>query len=68
MVDSKKLKARIVLAGYTQGKLAKAAGMSVNSLNAKINGRAPMNCDEADTLSEILNINTPAEKCEIFLA
>lgn len=68
MVDTKKLKARLTLAGYTQEQLAKSVNMSVNSLNSKINGRAVFNCDEVDAISEILGIEEPAEKAEIFLA
>ena len=69
MVDSRKLKARILLAGYTsQRTLAKDAGMSVNSLNAKINGRRPFSCDEAETLCSVLNITSAEDKADIFLS
>ena len=69
MVDSRKLKARIVLAGFSsQAKLAEATGMSVNSLNAKINGRRVFNCDEVDVLCEALKIESGEEKADIFLA
>ena len=68
MVDTKKLKAAIVLAGYSQSTLAVAAKMSVNSLNAKINGRSSCRCDEVDTLCELLNIKSGSEKAKIFLA
>ena len=68
MVDTKKLKARLALVGYTQEQLAKNVNMSVNSLNCKINGRAVFNCDEVDALCKALGIENPAEKAEIFLA
>lgn len=68
MVDTKKLKARLALVGYTQEQLAKNVNMSVNSLNCKINGRAIFNCDEVDALCKALGIENPAEKAEIFLA
>ena len=68
MVDTKKLKSRLALAGYTQEQLAKSVNMSVNSLNCKINGRAVFNCDEVDALCKELGIEDPAEKAEIFLA
>ena len=55
------------MAGYTQKSLAKAADMSVNSLNAKINGRAEFTIDEVDVLCDLLHIETPDEKVEIFL-
>lgn len=68
MLDSRKLKGRMVQEGYTQAKLAKEAGMSVNTLNSKVNGRTPFNCDEVDVLCDLLNIHAPHEKAEIFLA
>ena len=46
MVDTNLLKGKIVAAGYTQQKLAAEAGMSTNSLNAKINGRKTFDADE----------------------
>ena len=67
MVDTNKLKARLALAGYTQEQLAKEAGMSVNSLNCKINGRAVFNCDEVDAICKVLGVKELAEKAEIFL-
>lgn len=67
MVNTTELKAQIVRSGYNQKTLAKAAKMSVNSLNAKINGRKPMHCDEADILCKLLGITDPVEKVNIFL-
>ena len=67
MVDTNKLKARLALAGYTQEQLAKEAGMSVNSLNCKINGKAVFNCDEVDAICKVLGVKELAEKAEIFL-
>ena len=67
MVDTKKLKSRLVLAGFTQEQLAKEVNMSVNSLNCKINGRAVFNCDEIDAICKVLGIEALIEKAEIFL-
>lgn len=67
MVDTNKLKGRIAAAGYTQRTLAPAVKMSVNSLNAKINGRRKFDCEEADLLCEVLLIKDNQEKAEIFL-
>lgn len=68
MVNTKKLKGRIIEAGYTQASLAPLVGMSVNSLNAKINGKAKLYCDEVDALCAVLGIHDTAEKVEIFLS
>ena len=67
MVNVQRLKAAIVLAGYTQRTLAPAMGMSKNTLNAKVNGRAPVYCDEALRFCEVLGISDPNDKVEIFL-
>ena len=50
MINTNKLKGKMIEAGYTQLSLASAIGMSVNALNAKINGKATFNCDEADAV------------------
>lgn len=68
MVDSAKLKARIVLAGYNQKTLSEATGICVNSINAKLNNRRPFNCDEVDTICKVLGINEAADKVDIFLS
>lgn len=67
MVDTNLLKGKIVAAGYTQRELASEAGMSTNSLNAKINGRKAFDADEVIRLCNLLGIVNPQEKCEIFL-
>lgn len=67
MVNTNLLKGRIVAAGYTQRKLAAAVGMSVNSLNAKINGHKIFDSDEVNRICDTLRITSPNEKCEIFL-
>lgn len=67
MVNTNLLKGRIAVAGFTQKKLAHAAGMSLNSLNAKINGRKIFDADEVIRICDILGIHDPREKCEIFL-
>ena len=67
MVNPNLLKGKITAAGYTQQKLATAVGMSVNSLNAKINGRKTFDADEVIRICNVLGIVNPEEKCEIFL-
>ena len=68
MVDSNKLKDKIISKGYTQENLAKYADMSVDVLKAKINGQKIFMCDEIDAICATLNITSSAEKAEIFLS
>ena len=73
MVDVLKLRSRMVLKGYSQKALAaemRARGykISENTLSAKMNDGAKFDCDDADIICEILEIDIPAEKAEIFLA
>lgn len=68
MVHTQKLKGRIMAAGYTQASLAPLVGMSKNALNAKINGKSRLYCDEVDALCTVLGIVDTAEKCEFFLS
>ena len=73
MVDVLKLRSRMVLKGYSQKALAaemRARGykISENTLSAKMNDGAKFDCDDADIICEILEVNNPAERAEIFLA
>ena len=68
MINTNKIKGAIVRAGFTQTNLAQALNMSVNTLNAKINGKSRITTDEAQDMCRILAINSDAEKVEIFLA
>ncbi len=67
MVNVCKLKSVMVLSGLSQIQLAKRLGMSKNTLNAKINGRAKISTDEAKKMCEVLGIENESEKVEIFL-
>lgn len=67
MINTNKLKGKMIEAGYTQLSLASAIGMSVNALNAKINGKATFNCDEADAVCGVLGIISSDDKVDIFL-
>lgn len=65
-MNSNKLKAAIVEAGYSQRKLAAIIPMALNTLNAKVNGKNPITIDEAIMLGEKLKLSD--EKFdEIFL-
>ena len=58
----------IVRAGMTQKELASRIGMSKNTMNAKINGRAPFNTNEIDSICDELSITSNVEKALIFLS
>ena len=73
MVDVNKLRSRMVLKGYTQKTLvaemnARGVKLNENTFSAKMTGRSQFDCDDADVICDILEVETPAEKAEIFLA
>ena len=73
MVDVNKLKARMVLMGYTQKSLVtemndRGVKTSENTLSSKMNGKSQFDCVDADVICEILEINNPADRADIFLA
>lgn len=67
MVNTNLMKGAIAEAGYTQTTLAKEANMSLNSMNAKVNGLSDFTGDEIDCLCDILGIVDPRKICQIFL-
>ena len=73
MVDIARLKARMVLKGYNQRTLTAACRekgykTSENTMYAKMNGRSPWTSDDMDMLCDVLEIDDPVEKVDIFLA
>lgn len=73
MVDVNKLRARMVLMGYTQKSLVaemndRGVKTSENTFSSKMNGKSQFDCDDADVICDILNVESSAEKAEIFLA
>ena len=73
MVDILKLRSRMALKGYTQRSLVvemKARGVKIseNSFCAKMTGRSSFDCDLVDVICDILDVEAPSEKAEIFLA
>ena len=56
-----KLKGKIVEKGKTQTELAKLLNLSIQSFNAKLNGRAKFDIDEAKKLVDILEIENVKE-------
>ena len=72
MVDIQKLKSRIVLAGYTQRTLvaemcSRGVKLTENTLSAKMNGKSPFYVEDAVTICEILGIDNPEDRANIFL-
>ena len=68
MVNTAKLKARMLLEGYTQRSLAAATDIGVTPLNEKINNKRVFRCDEVDKICSVLRITEAEEKCDIFFA
>ena len=73
MVDTNKLKARMVLNGYTQRTLAREMSVrgvktSEKTLSYKMTAKSQFDCEDADVICEILGVQAPAERAEIFLA
>ena len=73
MVDIPKLRSRMALKGYSQKRLvdemnARGVKISENTLSAKMNGTSKWDCDDADVICEILEVESSVEKAEIFLA
>lgn len=66
-MNAQKLKGEILSQGYTQESFARAIGMSINTLNAKLNGKRKLYVDEAEKIIDVLNISSDIKKCDIFL-
>lgn len=56
MVNSSKLKGRIIEFEMTQAEIAEKCGISQPALNQKINNLRPMDLDEAYKLAKLLDI------------
>jgi hypothetical protein len=73
MVDVQKLRSRMVLKGYNQKRLvaemnARGIKISENTFSSKMTGKSSFDCDAVDVICDILEVEVPAEKAEIFLA
>lgn len=73
MVDINKLRSRMVLMGYTQKSLVaemneRGVKISENTFSSKMNGRSQFDCDDADAICDILELDHPADRADIFLA
>lgn len=73
MVDVNRLRSRMVLMGYTQKSLVaemndRGVKTTENTFSSKMNGTSVFDCDLVDVICDILEVEEPAEKAEIFLA
>ncbi len=58
MLNSKKIKGRMVELGVTQKDIAKSIGKAAPTVSQKINNLRPMDLEEAEKIAEILKIST----------
>lgn len=65
LVNSRKIKGRLVELGLTQKDVAKKIGVAQPTLNQKINNIRPMDLQEAEAIANLLEIN-PMEFAEYF--
>lgn len=56
MINSGKIKGRIIELGLNQAEVAKMIGIAQATLSQKINNIRPMDLDEADKLATVLSI------------
>ena len=73
MVDVNLLRSLMVRKGYTQRTLvaemnARGVKISENTFSAKMRGRSQFDCDDADIICDILEVDAPSLKTAIFLA
>lgn len=73
MVDIPKLRSKMVLKGFNQKSLvseinSRGVKISENTFSSKMNGTSTFDCDLVDVICDILEVEEPAEKAEIFLA
>lgn len=65
MVNSRKIKGRLVELGLTQKDVAEKIGVAQPTANQKINNIRPMDLQEAEAIADLLKIN-PVEFVEYF--
>lgn len=66
MINTNKIKARIVELGLNQDSIAKEIGIDYSTFNLKINNKRRIYMDEVVELCKLLKINTPADLKDIF--
>ncbi len=58
-INLMKIKGKMTEKGFTQRELAEILGISIQSLNKKLNGKVEFVISEATKLIEVLDINDP---------
>ena len=66
MIDTRKVKARMILLGLTQPDVAEAMGINVATFNQKLNNKRRIYMDEYLRLCEILKLHTTEEREELL--
>ncbi len=66
MINTNRIKARIVELGLTQHSMAKKMGLRQSTLSLKINGKRPLYLDEAQQIAAILDLNIDEFKNYFF--
>lgn len=66
MINTRMVKARMLILGLTQPTVAELMGMNVATLNAKINNNRRIYIDEYFKLCDILKLNTAEERKELL--
>ena len=66
MIDTRKVKARMVMLGLTQPIVAKKMGINVATFNAKLNNGRRIYIDEYLKLCDILELHTAEEREELL--
>ena len=66
MIDTRKVKARMVMLGLTQPDVARAIGMNVATFNQKLNNKRRIYVDEYYKLCGILDLSTAEEREELL--
>lgn len=66
MVNSRKIRGRMVELGVTQKKLAEIIGRSQTTVSQKLSGVRPMWLDEAESIAEALSIPNSEFGCYFF--
>lgn len=66
MVDTRKVKARMLMLGLTQPIIAELMGINVATFNAKINNKRRLYVDEHIKISRLLKLDTVEEQRELL--
>lgn len=57
LVDSKKIRARMIMLGLRNRDLAKVWGCAEQTVSQKLNGTRPLSLDEANKLAQLLKLS-----------